>query len=191
MIFPRLARMLLRLGGWEVIHRDPEVHRAVIVAAHHTSNWDGFWALVYKVATGLEIKFFIKHQLFWFPLNILLHRLGGIPLDRAKASKAVEYAVQMFDANEQFYFGLAPEGTRGITRGWKSGFYRIAEDANVPVILAFFCYRTRRIGLGPSLTLTGDIEADLKIIRSFYDSIEACHPEKLSPVRLLSKRAEK
>lgn len=189
MILPRLARLILKLGGWTVINGPPDVHRAVIIGAHHTSNWDGFWALVYTVAVGLEVRFFVKKSLFWFPLGTLLRGLGAVPLDRERAARAVDQAVEMLSSNERFFFGLAPEGTRSPTRGWKSGFYRIAEQANVPVVFGFFCYRTRRLGLGPMLTLTGDTEADMAIIRSFYETVSGRYPEKASPIRLIAGRA--
>ena len=166
----------------------PDVHKAVFIGAPHTSNWDGYWALVYMVATGLRVKFFIKASLFWFPLSTLLHGLGGVPLNRGKAGRAVDEAVAMLDGKEPFFFGLAPEGTRSKTPGWKSGFYRIAERANVPVFLGFFDYKTRRLGVGPMITLTGDMDGDLAIIRSFYDSCEGRWPEKTSPIIFHQKK---
>ena len=188
MFWPRVARFLLRMGGWTVVGGPPEVRKAVFIGAPHTSNWDGYWALVYMIATGLRVKFFIKKSLFWFPLNILLHGLGGIPLDRGKARRAVDQAVALINDNEEIYFGLAPEGTRSHKPGWKSGFYRIAEDAGVPIFLCFFDYANKRLGVGPMLTLTGDKEADLAIIRSFYDSVSGRWPEKTSPIEFVERK---
>jgi len=120
--------------------------------------------------------------MFWFPLGNLIRAFNGIPLDRGKARSSVNEVIAEFDRNETFYFGLAPEGTRSKTRGWKSGFYRIADGANVPVVLAFLDYENKRLGFGPTLTLTGEKDADLAICRSFYDSISGHAPEKTSPV---------
>lgn len=182
MFWPRVARFLFRLGGWTVIGGAPNVHKAVIIGAPHTSYWDGYWALVYTVAVGLDVKFFVKESMFWFPLNILLKGMGAIPLNRGKAGSAVKQAVDLLNSSERFFFGLAPEGTRGKTAGWKSGFYRIAEDAGVPVVFGFFDYTNKRLGIGPMLTLTGDKQADYNIISSFYSSVEGRWPEKTSPV---------
>ena len=109
------ARWMLRVGGWTTVGGVPEVPKAVFIAAPHTSNWDGLWALVYKVAFDIDVKFFAKHSLFWFPLGNILRALGGIDLDRGKAGTAVDEAIRMFETEEQFYFGLAPEGTRKKT----------------------------------------------------------------------------
>jgi 1-acyl-sn-glycerol-3-phosphate acyltransferase len=184
MILPRVARFLLWLGGWTAVGTRPTVSKAVLIAAPHTSNWDGFWAIVYKVYVGLDIHWFVKDTMFWFPMNLLLRFFGGIPLDRKRASQAVNEAIAAFDNNESFYFGLAPEGTRSKTSGWKSGFYRIAEGANVPVVLGFLDYGAKRLGLGPTYTLTGDRDADIKVLRSYYESISGRNPEQTSPVLL-------
>lgn len=173
----------MRIGGWTPVGTVPDVPKAVFIAAPHTSNWDGFWAMVYKVAVGLDVHFFGKHSLFWFPLSTLLRSLGCIPLDRSRASSAVKFAVEMFETEDQFFFGLAPEGTRSLREGWKSGFYRIAQEAKVPVFFGFLDYANKRVGIGGRLDLTGDVDADLATCASFYEDIRGRWPEKTSPVR--------
>ncbi len=163
----------------------PDVPKAVFVVAPHTSNWDGFWTLAYKVATGVEVHFFAKQSLFWFPLGNLLRALGGIPLDRSHAGSAVRQAINMFEHEEKFWFGLAPEGTRSHKPGWKSGFYRIAQGANVPVFPGVLDYSRKRVGIGPRVDLTGDREQDLEIFRAFFADIVGRHPDKTCPIRFL------
>ncbi len=178
----RFAQWLLRVGGWTTVLVDLDAPKAVFIAAPHTSNWDGFWALTYRVAFDIDIKFFAKHSLFWFPLGNILRALGGIDLDRDKAGSAVRQAIALFEAKETFYFGLAPEGTRTKTTGWKTGFYRIATGANVPVYLGFLDFGRRRIGIGKKIELSGDVDADLAVIREFYEGVEGRWPEKASPI---------
>ena len=178
----RFAQWLLGVGGWTAVGGVPDVPKAVFIAAPHTSNWDGLWALVYKVAFDIDVKFFAKHSLFWFPLGNILRALGGIDLDRGKAGTAVDEAIRMFETEEQFYFGLAPEGTRKKTKGWKTGFYRIAMGAGVPVYFGMLDYGRRRIGIGERMMLTGDMEADMAVIREYYKGIDGRWPEKASPV---------
>ena len=178
-----LARFILWVGRWEAIGGMPDVAKAIIIAAPHTSNWDGFWALTYKVATGTDIHFFAKQSLFWFPLGPLLRGLGGVPLDRTRAMSAVAQAVAMFDAEDTFYLGLAPEGTRGLRDAWKTGFYRIALAAKVPVYIGVLDYATKRVGIAGRLDLSGDTDADLEKCREFYRGITGRHPERTSPIR--------
>ncbi len=187
MFWPHVARFLLWLGRWTPVGPVPTLDKAVVVGAPHTSNWDGFWLLVYKVRFGVDVKFFVKESLFWFPLKLILDGLGGVPLNRGNAGNAVQQAVDAFNRNEKFLFGLAPEATRSRTEGWKSGFYRIAEEAGVPIIFGFFDYKNRRLGFGPSMMLTGDMEADMKVIRSFYETTHGKNPEGTSPIRWLGR----
>lgn len=182
-----ITKQLLKLGGWTVVGGVPDIKKAVFIAAPHTSNWDGVWALVYKVSIGLDIRFFVKASLFWFPLGILLRGLGGIPLNRSEPGSAVRKAVQAFEDNDSFYFGLAPEGTRSLKPHWKTGFYRIAKEANVPVMLGFFDYGRKRIGVDGIVELSDDRLADIAKIAEFYATITGCHPDKASPVRFPGK----
>ncbi len=180
-----IARLWLRLGGWTLVGEHPAVRKAVVIAAPHTSNWDGLWGLVAKVAFKLDVRFFGKASLFWFPLGTILRAMGGIPLDRSAPGSAVEQAIRSYETRDQFFFGMAPEGTRSLKEHWKSGFYRIATGANVPVILAFFDYENRRLGLGPTLDMTGDPDVDLPLIRAFYaENGRGKRPDQASPIEL-------
>lgn len=161
----------------------PDAEKALFIAAPHTSNWDGVWAMIYTVARGIDIRFFAKHTLFWFPLGAVLRALGGIPLNRGKPGSAVAAAVRAFRTNDTFFFGLAPEGTRRPKQHWKTGFYRIAMEADVPVVLGFLDYGARRLGIGPIVKLSGDRDADLSRIREFYSTIEGRWPANVSPIR--------
>lgn len=181
----RIAKLILWLGGWTGVGVAPDEPKAVFIAAPHTSNWDAVWALIFKVSIGLDVHFFAKHTAFWFPLGTLLRALGGIALDRSRTRSSVQQVIAAFDANEKFNFALAPEGTRSLTEGWKSGFYRIATGANVPIFLCFFDYRNKRMGIGPKLELSADKSADMQFCRIYYSGIEGRWPELASPVRLL------
>ncbi len=178
-----IARLLLKLGGWTLVGDHPSVPKAVIIAAPHTSNWDGIWGLIAKVALRVDVHFFGKDTLFWFPLGTVLKAMGGIPIDRANPGSSVEQAVRGFRVADSYYFAMAPEGTRRHKPYWKTGFYRIAIAAGVPVVLAFFDYERRRLGVGPAIDLIGDPEQDLDRIREFYDSnARPKHGGKMGPV---------
>ena len=177
-----IARLILRIGGWTTVGAMPDVPKAVIIAAPHTSNWDGFWALVYIISIRADIHFFAKHSLFWFPLSTLLRALGCIELDRERAGSAVRQAISWFDAEESFYFGLAPEGTRKRKPGWKSGFYRIARGAGVPVYFGILDFGKRRVGIDGHIDPSGDEDADLEVCRRFYEDVQGRRPENTSPI---------
>jgi 1-acyl-sn-glycerol-3-phosphate acyltransferase len=182
-----VARGLLRLGGWTPVGGHIDVPKAVLIAAPHTSNWDGIWGLIYRVAFHLDIHFFAKDSLFWFPLGVILRSLGGVPLDRNRPADAVPVAIAAFRTRDRYLFALAPEGTRRRQEYWKSGFYRIAREAGVPVVLGFLDYGRRRLGTGPTIDLTGDVDADMARIRRYYEDIEGRHPGNATPARLPPK----
>jgi 1-acyl-sn-glycerol-3-phosphate acyltransferase len=178
-----IARLLLKIGGWTLVGDHPSVPKAVIIAAPHTSNWDGIWGLIAKVALRIDVHFFGKDTLFWFPLGILLRVMGGIPLDRANPGSSVDKAARGFRDADSYYFAMAPEGTRRHKRYWKTGFYRIALAAGVPVVLAFFDYEQRRLGIGATIELGGNPDEDLARIREFYaDHARPKHAGKMGPV---------
>ena len=151
-----LSRQLLGLLGWTLIEPPAHPARAVLVGYPHTSNWDGVFALLAKLALGLDAHWVGKDSLFRWPLGTIFRKLGGIPIKRDVRNGFVAEMAAQFAAHPDFLLVIAPEGTRSLTQGWKSGFYRIAQAAEVPVAIAFIDYSRREIGIATYLTLTGD-----------------------------------
>lgn len=163
-----LGRSVLRLGGWRLEGRFPDLPKLVIIAAPHSSAWDAIWGIAAKLALGLHIEFMAKKEAFWWPLGPILRALGGVPTDRRAPNGVVGQMVQRFAAAERLWLVLAPEGTRRRVERWKSGFWQIAHDAEVPVFCAYFHYPERTIGLGVSVVTTADRDADIAAIRAWY-----------------------
>jgi len=163
-----LGRTVLRLGGWRIRGPIPDIAKAVVIAAPHTSNWDGLWGLAAKMALGLDARILGKDKLFWWPLSAVLRGLGVVPLNRSSPQGTVGQAVEMIRSREHIWYALAPEGTRKPVKEWKGGFLKIARMAEVPVITAYFHYPERVIGFGPALATTGDDVADMARIRQWY-----------------------
>lgn len=164
-----IGRSVLRLGGWRMVGAFPDIPKLVLIGAPHSSNWDGVWGFAAKAAMGLDIKVLGKDSLFKVPLlGALLRYLGVIPVDRNAAHGVVEQAAAMIRNAEQFWFGLAPEGTRKPVERWKAGFWKIAKAADVPVLPAYFHYPDKVIGIGEPFWLGEDMNADLARIRAWY-----------------------
>jgi len=180
---PRLAFALLRLFGWRVVLSQPVPRQCVVVFYPHTSNWDFPAGLLVKWATGIDFRWIGKHTLFETPLGRWFARWGGIPVDRGDAAGFVDQVAAMFATHDDFALVITPEGTRRRTEHWKSGFYRLALTARVPVGLAFIDRATCRVGIGAWLDLQGDVEHDLAAIRAFYADKHAWHPPQASPIR--------
>jgi 1-acyl-sn-glycerol-3-phosphate acyltransferase len=158
----------------------PDEPKIVLIVAPHTSNWDfltGLWA---KFALRLKARFLGKHTLFWWPLGAFLRWLGGIPIDRSKPTGITEDSARAFRENDRLMLVIAPEGTRRRSQRWKSGFYRIAVAADVPILLVAFDYSRKVIRLGPLFRPTGDYEKDLPKIQSHFHAGMALRPEHYS-----------
>ncbi len=163
-----IARGILRVGGWRMVGAFPDLPKAILIGAPHSSNWDGIWGFAAKVALGLDVRIFGKQELFWWPLGPILHRLGVIKVNRDAAHGLVAQISRRFDEHTQLWIGIAPEGTRSKVERWKPGFWKIAKAANVPVVPAYFHYPEKIIGIGEPFYLSDDMEADIARIRAWY-----------------------
>ena len=171
---------VLRLFGWKLEVVLPSQPKMVVIAAPHTSNWDFVFGLAAILALQIRLHWFGKHTIFRAPFRGVLIKLGGIPIDRGATGGVVHQTTLQFQQKPQLLIGLAPEGTRSLAPKWKSGFYQIANAAQVPILAAYLDYKNKVIGLGPLIQPSGDYNADLEKIQSFYRGIQPCHPEKFS-----------
>jgi 1-acyl-sn-glycerol-3-phosphate acyltransferase len=184
----RLARWLLSLRGWKVIGTTPTVPKFVIIAAPHTTNWDFPITLLAATALNMRVKWLAKHTLFKFPFGGIMRALGGIPVDRTASHNMVENAIQILKDSTRLGLIVPPEGTRSKSTRWRTGFYHIAKGAHVPIVCGFLDYRKKEGGIGLTFIPTGDIEADMQQLRTFYGGITGKHPENTSVIELASER---
>jgi 1-acyl-sn-glycerol-3-phosphate acyltransferase len=180
-----LARLLLKLMGWKLLELPARPAKAVVVGYPHTSNWDFPMALIGLAALGLDNRWAGKDTLFTGWKGPIMRFLGGIPVNRRERTGFVDRLAEEFQRQERFHLVIAPEGTRSLTEGWKSGFYRIARAAAVPVIPAVVDYPRREIGLLGSVALTGDEAVDMAAIAACYAGRSGKRPELAAPIKLL------
>lgn len=179
-----IACTYLFLARWKAVGTPPDLDKYLMVAAPHTSNWDFPHLLMVAWALGVEVRFIGKHSIFRWPFGYLFRALGGIPVRRDAPGGIIEQIADTYRRSDRMALALAPEGTRGYADAWKSGFYRIARAADVPVVLAFIDYPTRSGGVGPLIRLTGNQDEDMARIAPFYADKVGKYPEQGSPVRL-------
>src|SRR5690606_33774789 len=144
----------------------------VVIAAPHSSNWDGVWGLAAKLALGLDVRILGKDSLFRIPLlGGLLRRLGVIAVNRGAAQAVVEQTAAMLRGSDRFWIALAPEGTRKPVSRWKTGFWKIAKAADVPVLPVYFHYPQRRLVVASPFVTGDDMDADMQRIRGWYRTV--------------------
>lgn len=162
--------VFLRLTGWRVEGSlPPEAAKSVFIAAPHTSNWDLPYTLMVAFALRLTPYWMGKSSIFKAPFGGVMRWLGGIPVQREQSNNLVAASAQAIRvADGPLQLIVPPEGTRAKTRYWKTGFYYIALSAEVPIVMSYMDYSTKRSGLGPVFVPTGDVQADMVAIKAFY-----------------------
>lgn len=170
--------IILRIFGWRREGLLPDIPKFVMIAAPHTSNWDFPIALAVMFAYKMNLNWLGKESLFRWPFGGFFKWLGGIPINRSKPGDVVAQSIKAFKDKVKMVMVIAPEGTRKKTRYWKTGFYHIANGANIPIVMGFLDYVKKVGGIGPSFMPTGNIDIDMKSIQEFYANITGKFPEK-------------
>lgn len=180
----KLSRFILKLMGWKIGQVLPEIPKCVIAVAPHTSNLDFIIGKLGYTAVGRTTNFLIKKSWFVFPFNLFFNSIGGIPVDRDKRTSITEKMAVEFEKRDKFQLALTPEGTRKRVNKWKKGFYFIALQAKVPIVLVALDYGTKTVSFLDNFYPTGDVDGDIKIIRSKYNHVEGRHPKQFVKVKV-------
>ncbi len=186
-----LCHLILRTVGWRILPFPP-LDKAVVAGGPHTSNWDGVVGLLGGAALGLQPTFLIKSSAFKWPLGPVLRHLGGVPIDRSHRAGVVGQAVEEFSRQRRLVLVVTPEGTRTNAPRWKTGFYHIARQAGVPIVVAVADYSEKTISFPAVIQPSESIEADIKRIIEWFGSATPRHPDKLSaPVKAVWDKDQK
>jgi 1-acyl-sn-glycerol-3-phosphate acyltransferase len=180
MIAKYLSRFILWTVGWKIDIRIPPEKKYVIAVAPHTSNWDFIIGILAYRATGIKPKVLIKKEAFNFITSPFIRMVGGIPVDRSKTVNLIEQVYKMFDEKDEFVLSITPEGTRKRNPNWKTGFYRIAVRANVPIFFGYVDYATKRGGMQEKFIPTGEMEKDMKEIKAYYKDMKGKYPNQFA-----------
>lgn len=154
--------------------------RCVVIAAPHTSNWDFLYSMAVFFKLKIPVRFLAKKELFRWPMGNILHSVGGMPVERSKKGNLVQDIVSLFEQHEKLMLMIPAEGTRSRVDKWKTGFYHVALQAKVPVLLGYLDYAKKEAGFGPLLHMTGDAVADATAIKDFYRNISGRYPDKFN-----------
>lgn len=174
------AYVYLKVTGWRYFSNVEQPRKFIILAGPHTSNWDFPIMIASASLIGARPYWMGKKGLFRFPLTTFFRWMGGLPIDRSKRNSVVDQMVQYFEQADDLCVLIPPEGTRKASEQWKSGFYHIARQGNVPLILGYLDYKKKECAFGETFSLTDDYEADMKYIQQYYAGKAAKHPENFA-----------
>jgi 1-acyl-sn-glycerol-3-phosphate acyltransferase len=176
-----LAKLVyFKILGWQVegntnFSKD-SVKKAIIIAAPHTSWHDFYIGVLLRSVLRIKTNFVGKKELFVFPLGWLFRILGGAPIDRHKKENKVNAIAELFKNKDEFRMTLSPEGTRKKVNKWRTGFYYIAKEANVPIIMFTLDFENKRNKISEPFYPTNDKDADFEYMQSFFKHVKGKVP---------------
>lgn len=174
----KVAYGLLKLLGWKIVGDVPTVPKCILIVAPHTSSWDFPLGVLARAAIGLRISFIGKASLFKPPFGFIFRWLGGYPVARTVSQDTVAFVVSLFNSHEQFYFALSPEGTRKYTPKLRTGFYQIALQAKVPIVMVGFDFSRKEVQIQSPFSPTGDRKADFEHILGYFRTVKGYYPDQ-------------
>lgn len=177
-----VSRSLLKAARWRLVGDMPDT--GIMVGAPHTSAWDWVAMVAISWANSRRPQVLIKKSYFDGPAGPILRHTGGIPLDRANPGDTIRALLAEAERSDSFLLVIAAEGTRSKGEYWKPGFLRIAQQTGLPVTMGFIDGPTRTMGMGPTFTPSGDVAADMDIVRAFYADKSGIHPQNRTEPRL-------
>lgn len=172
-----MASLVLRILGWKIVGSLPAgCKKCVVMMAPHTSNIDFVFGWLGYTSLGIHSHFLIKKEAFNRFTGPLLRAMGGIPVNRGRSANLVFQLAEEFEKRAHLILTITPEGTRKPNKHWKKGYYLIAQQAKVPLVMGFLDYKTKTGGFGPSLYPSGNYEVDVAKIKAFYSTKTARFP---------------
>lgn len=172
-----LAKFIyFKVLGWQVSGNKTlsknTIKKTVIIAAPHTSWHDFYIGILLRSVIRVKTNFIGKKELFVFPIGWFFRALGGAPINRYSNENKVEAIAHLFSKHDEFRMALAPEGTRKKVTSWRTGFYYIAKQANVPIIMVSFDFENKENKISEPFYLTDNVDADFKYIHEFFKDIK-------------------
>jgi len=177
-----LAKFIyFKLLGWKVTGNKTfskeSIKKAVIIAVPHTSWHDFFIGILLRKITNVKTNFVGKKELFTWPFGYYFRAVGGAPLDRTSGQNKVQAIAKLFENKDEFRLTLAPEGTRKKVEDWKTGFYYIAKEAKVPIIMFTLDFKNKQNKISEPFYPTDDYVADFKFMKAFFKDVVGKKPE--------------
>lgn len=170
--------LLFKVMGWQAKVTVPMGEKYIIALAPHTSNMDFIIGLLYSRAMGIRSDFLMKKEWFFWPVGILMRKLGGIPVNRSRKTSMTDQLAQIATERKTFHLTITPEGTRSRTKDWKKGFYYIALKAGLPILLYGVDYPSKYICCTKCIIPDGRVDEQMHEIKLYFKDFRGRHPEK-------------
>jgi 1-acyl-sn-glycerol-3-phosphate acyltransferase len=176
-----IAQFIFKVIGWQIIGEKPSYKKFLLIIEPHTSNWDAVIGILAAYIFELKLKFIIKAEVMFFPLNLILKPLGAIPIDRNRnkslTKSNIDVICEKIESLEEAAIAISVKGTRGKVNRLKTGFYYIAKKESIPICLGFADYKKKIAGIGDTYFVGEDFDSEVKRLNDFYKDKIGKHPE--------------
>lgn len=173
-----LSGYILDLLGWKINGEFPDIKKSIVIFAPHTSYWDGLYGKLYLMNLGINYKFLTKKEFFKFPMKYFFKAFGSIPVYKNK--EYINQIAELFDKNKELHVVLSPEGQLAKTDHWKKGFYYMAKEANIPILVGYIDYEKKEIGIKGVINDTSNMRETFIEILNMYKNVKAKYPENFA-----------
>lgn len=170
--------ILTKALGWKIKGDFQNIKKSVFIFAPHTSLLDSVYGKLYMMSTQTSCRYLTKKEAFIFPFNLVLQAFGFIPVDKNK--NYIDHIVEMFRNNSELHIVISPEGQFAKTTHWRKGFYYMATQANVPIVVGFIDYKKKELGIKEIMNNINCLPSTMKTIATIYKDINARHPERFA-----------
>ena len=166
-----------KLMGWKAVVDVPNFDKCILCVAPHTSNLDLFIGKLFITAVGRKAGFVMKKEWFVGPLGWIFRQMGGIPVNRGKGTSLIGQMVDIANQSKEFHLAITPEGTRAANPKWHLGFYVMASQAQLPIVLLAIDYEKKEVRMDKYLMPSNDRKADIRDIQLYFKDVKGRHPE--------------
>jgi 1-acyl-sn-glycerol-3-phosphate acyltransferase len=175
-----ISGRILKNMGWKITGDYKGLKKSVTIFAPHTSHIDFFYGKLGFTELCVKFKFLSKKELFFFPMNLLMRKLGSIPVRGVKGKNAIYLVADMLNNTDELHIVVSPEGwIKKITK-WNKGFYYMARKANVPIVVGYLDYSKKEMGVKKVIYDTSDFMTVIREINDVYKDIQGKNPEQFA-----------
>ena len=181
-----IAKFILWIWGWKIVMEGPasNLDRCILVVAPHTANDEYILGNLSYWVLDKKLKVIIKDAPTKAWYGFIIKALGGIGIDRSQRNNLVKFVVDEFK-KDSFSLVITPEGTRSWVPKWRKGFYNMAVEAKVPIVIAAGDFKNKTIHLGKQISVhdleTRSFERIMQELEDYYKNITPKYPEKWNP----------
>jgi len=175
-----LSGRTLQKLGWKITGDYAGLKKSVTIFAPHTAHVDFFYGKLGYTELGVKFKFLSKKELFFFPMNLVMRKLGSIPVRGVKGKNAIFQVTEMLNNADELHIVVSPEGWIKKVTKWNKGFFYMAQKANVPIVVSTLDYAKKEMGVKAIIYDTSDFTTVMNQIKEIYKDVQGKNPDQFA-----------